>query len=102
MKCCIVLVMDDAKMKEVAGLIRYANLHEIALRIMKLQDAELTDNGTVKNQTINYEKYLIIKLWADQKGANEEDLHRIFCEARENQIGVPQEAIDCLQVSCGK
>lgn len=94
--------MDDAKMKEVAGLIRYEDLHSIAIRIMKLQDAELSDIGTIRKQTTKYEKYLIIKLWADQIGAKEEDLHRIFHEARKKGIGVPQNAIDCLQDSASQ
>ena len=97
MKICISLVMDESKMNEVAGKIRYDDLLEVALRIMKLDDEELSDIGAVNEQTINNKKYAIIRLWADTaRVATKEALHKIFSEARANGLPVPQKVMDCL------
>ena len=77
---------------------RYDDLRCIAIEIMKLSDGQVThiEESNQKTQRRNYE---ILKLWRDQHGGKAEDLCRIFHGAREQGIGVPNVAIDCLQVS---
>ena len=77
---------------------RYQNLWDIAVRIMKLPDAWL-DGIDKSNKSDQRKSFEIIKQWTDQNGAKEADLLRVFNEAREEGIGVPQKAIKCLQIA---
>ena len=96
-KNSISLVLTDDKLDEIASKMRYDNLHSVAIRIMKLPDAQLDGirNSNEKDHKKNYE---ILKLWRDTRGLKE-DLHTIFCEARKQGIGVEPDAINCLPPS---
>ena len=90
--------LDAAKLQKLAAIIRYEDMFSVAIRIMKLPDGQVKhiEESHTKDQRRNYE---ILTLWKNLKGAKESDLCAVFCDARKEGIGVPEEVMRCLQAS---
>ena len=98
--CFHLQVLSDKDLREVAAKMRYDHVKSLALRMLDIQDAKMS-NIESSFQLVEDRSYKMLKWWRDAKRPTRtrKDLLDVFYQARKNDMCVESEAIEYLETA---